>query len=63
MGFIDDAKENLSEGLDKAKDVAEDAGEFVKDKVTEASDFVNDKLHAHDEAPAAPAAETTPPTA
>jgi hypothetical protein len=55
MGFVDDAKENIAEGFEKAKDVAEEAGEFVKDKVTDVSDHVHEKLH-EDDAPATPPA-------
>ena len=43
MGFIDDAKENIAEGVDKAKDAVGGAAEFVKDKADDAGDFVADK--------------------
>jgi hypothetical protein len=43
MSFIDDAKENIAEGFEKAKDVAGDAGEFMKGKAEEAGEFMKDK--------------------
>jgi hypothetical protein len=46
MSFVADAKQNLSEGFDKAKEKAEEAGDFVKDKV-------DDVTGHHDDAAAA----------
>lgn len=43
MGFMDDAKENVAEGVEKAKDAVGDAAEFVKDKSGDAAEFVKDK--------------------
>ena len=43
MGLIDDAKEHISEGVEKAKDAAAGVGEFVKDKADSVGDFVKDK--------------------
>jgi len=54
MGFIDDTKENISEGFEKAKDAVGDAAETVKDKAgitaeavkekaADAAEFVKDK--------------------
>ena len=48
MSFVADAKQNLSEGFDKAKEKAEEAGDFVKDKV-------DDVTGHHDDAAAAAA--------
>ncbi len=60
MGALDEAKDNLAEGWDKATEVAEDAAEFVKEKSGDAADFligkageakafVKDKLDGDDE--------------
>jgi hypothetical protein len=43
MSFIDDAKENIAEGIEKAKEMAGDAGEFMKDKAEDVGEFAKDK--------------------
>jgi hypothetical protein len=47
MSFVADAKQNLSEGFDKAKEKAQEAGDFVRDKVDDVTG------HHHDDAAAA----------
>jgi hypothetical protein len=64
--LLEDAKENVAEGFDKAKDTAENAGEFVKDKVDDVTGFVKDKAAEvrdrfdGDDEPATPPAATPP---
>ncbi len=44
MGLLDDAKENIVDGVEKAKDAASGLGDFVKDKAEDVETFVKDKL-------------------
>ena len=66
MSFIDDAKENMAEGFEKAKDaagdmsekakdMAGDVSEFVQEKAGEVSEFVKDVFDGEDDAAAPPA--------
>lgn len=44
MGLLDDAKENIAEGMDAAKEKVGEAAEFAKDKAGDAADFAKDTM-------------------
>ena len=43
MGFLDDAKDAVTDGLDKAKDLAAEHSDKVTDGIDKAADFADDK--------------------
>jgi len=43
MGFLDDAKNAVSDGVDKAKDLADEHSDKIVDGIDKAADFADDK--------------------
>jgi hypothetical protein len=43
MGFLDDAKDAVADGVDKAKDLAAEHSDKITDGIDKAADFADDK--------------------